>query len=247
MAAKAPADQNWKQMQSLICKRGNRGKGKRRDPSTISKARPEPLDSSPKEAKRPNLAPLPQKPFNAPDDVLTDVVAIDCEMVGVGSSGAKDALAQVVIVNFHEQLVYSAYVRPTQKVTDWRSHVSGVRPSNLAHAIPFRQAQTEVARILHRRVLIGHSVSADLKALMLTHPKKQLRDTAQYSAFRSHDEITSRARKLRDLAREYLEMHIQDGAHSPLEDAIAALRLYKLRRVEWERQAAWRKQPIRTK
>jgi RNA exonuclease 4 len=183
----------------------------------------------------PSLLP---EPYAATDDKLTDFIAIDCEMVGVGAAGAKDALAQVVIVNYHEQLLYSAHVRPTQRVTDWRTHVSGVKPSDLKQAISFRQAQTDVARLMHRRVVVGHGLSADFKALMLSHPKSHLRDTAQFDAYRHHDLMTSRARKLRDLAREHLGLHIQDGAHSPLEDAIAALRLYKLRSTEWERLAA---------
>jgi len=45
-----------------------------------------------------------------------------------------------------------------------------------------------------------------------------------------------RPRKLRELAREYLGISIQEigSEHSPLEDANAALGLYKLNRVQWE-------------
>ena len=75
---------------------------------------------------------------------------------------------------------------------------------------------------------------ADLKALLLTHPKHMRRDTALCAAFRSQGAITSHARKLRDLAAEKLGMQIQAGEHSPVEDAIAALRLSKLACAKWD-------------
>jgi RNA exonuclease 4 len=184
--------------------------------------------------------PLPQlklspKPFCAGESALTEVLALDCEMVGVGAAGTRSVLAQVVIINWREELVYSAYVKPGEAVTDFRTHVSGIRSHHLAHAIPFRQAQTEVAKLLYKRQIVGHGMHNDLKALQLSHPKNSLRDTALFSPFRAHTEVSSRARKLSELAREKLGLSIQTGEHSPLEDAIAALRLYKLYAAEWER------------
>jgi len=184
--------------------------------------------------------PLPQlklslKPFCAGESSLTEVLALDCEMVGVGAAGTRSVLAQVVIVNSREELVYSAYVKPGEAITDFRTHVSGIRSHHLAHAIPFRQAQTEVAKLVYKRHVVGHGMHNDLKALQLSHPKTSLRDTALFSPLRTHTGVGSRARKLSELAREKLGLIIQTGEHSPLEDAIAALRLYKLHAAEWER------------
>merc|ERR1712151_1451328 len=36
-----------------------------------------------------------------------------------------------------------------------------------------------------------------------------------------------KSRKLKDLARDFLHLSIQEGSHDPLEDARAAMRLYK--------------------
>lgn len=44
-----------------------------------------------------------------------------------------------------------------------------------------------------------------------------------------------RPRKLRDLAAELVGMHIQGNEHSSAEDAVAALRIYRALRTEWER------------
>src|SRR6266536_1177940 len=61
-------------------------------------------------------------------------VAIDCEMVGVGGEEDRSVLARVSIVNFHGIQVYDSFVRPKEFVTDWRTHVSGVSPKNIATA-----------------------------------------------------------------------------------------------------------------
>ena len=58
-------------------------------------------------------------------------VAIDCEMVGVGPGGLDSALARVSIVNFNGAVLLDAYVKPLEKVTDYRTHVSGIHPKHL--------------------------------------------------------------------------------------------------------------------
>lgn len=111
------------------------------------------------------LAPsnLPLGRFCANCELLTEHLALDCEMVGIGAGGVRSALAQVVVINSREELVYSAYVRPSERITDYRTRVSGVRPQHMARAIPFSQAQVEISKILYQRVLVGHALHNDLK------------------------------------------------------------------------------------
>jgi len=52
-------------------------------------------------------------------------------MVGVGEDGVESALARVSIVNFHGHLVLDKFVKPNEKVTDFRTHVSGIRPVDI--------------------------------------------------------------------------------------------------------------------
>ena len=54
-------------------------------------------------------------------------------MVGVGEGGKDSVLARVSIVNHFGHCIYDTFVKPTEKVTDYRTHVSGIRPSNLVH------------------------------------------------------------------------------------------------------------------
>ena len=62
---------------------------------------------------------------------MTKVIAIDCEMVGVGVGGKDSVLARVSIINQYGHCVYDKYVKPTEKVTDYRTHVSGIRAEDL--------------------------------------------------------------------------------------------------------------------
>lgn len=52
-------------------------------------------------------------------------------MVGTGPGGADSMLARVSIVNSFGDTVYDTFVAPKEKVTDYRTEVSGVRPSDL--------------------------------------------------------------------------------------------------------------------
>lgn len=58
-------------------------------------------------------------------------LAIDCEMVGVGPEGSESTLARVSIVNYHGTTVMDKFVRPRERVTDYRTWVSGVREEDL--------------------------------------------------------------------------------------------------------------------
>ena len=52
-------------------------------------------------------------------------------MVGVGPEGIESTLARVSIVNYHGCTILDRFVRPREKVTDYRTWVSGVREEDL--------------------------------------------------------------------------------------------------------------------
>lgn len=60
-------------------------------------------------------------------------IAIDCEMVGVGYNGIISELARVSIVNYYGVTLMDKYVKPKQKVTDYRTQFSGINPSDLVN------------------------------------------------------------------------------------------------------------------
>lgn len=61
----------------------------------------------------------------------TKVLALDCEMVGVGPAGRDHMLARVTLVNIHGNVIYDRYVKPREAVVDYRTRISGIRPENL--------------------------------------------------------------------------------------------------------------------
>jgi RNA exonuclease 4 len=152
-------------------------------------------------------------------------VGIDCEMVGVEGDEDRSVLARVSIVNFHGTQLYDSFVRPKEFVTDWRTHVSGVSPKDMATARSFEEVQADVATILKDRVIVGHAVKNDLEVLMLSHPKRDIRDTSKFSGFRKYS--AGKTPSLKKLTKEILGVDIQGGEHSSIEDARATMLLFR--------------------
>jgi hypothetical protein len=74
-----------------------------------------------------------------PLDVKAKYVALDCEMVGIGSSGKQSALARCCLVDFDGNKIYDRFVRPKSFVTDFRTKWSGVRKSDLREAVTLEE------------------------------------------------------------------------------------------------------------
>jgi RNA exonuclease 4 len=165
--------------------------------------------------------------------------ALDCEMVGVGRHGHYSVLARVTIVDWHGNTVYDEFVQPTEHVTDYRTFVSGITQADLEHALDLDTCRAQVQQLIQNKILIGHALKNDLHALSIHHPWQQIRDTAKYEPFMQvrFDDGVLWPRKLRELVQEKLHRDIQapGQAHSPLEDAVAALQLYKAVRSKWEK------------
>lgn len=94
-------------------------------------------------------------------------LAIDCEMVGLGHLGSESALARVSLVNYHGHVVLDTFVQPREKVTDYRTWVSGVRESDILSAPTFDEVQKQVSDIVEGRILIGHAIENDMKVSLV--------------------------------------------------------------------------------
>lgn len=186
------------------------------------------------------------KPHDVPMRKGDIYFALDCEMVGVGPDGLDSALARVSLVNWDQEIVLDTFVKVYEPVTDYRTFVSGITAKDIApeshNAMDLEDVRELVKEILHGKILVGHGLSNDLKALGLTHPWTDTRDTATYHIFmRSIADNRNKRyimvpRRLKELASEVLGKTIQvmGSAHSPIEDASAAMELYKISRAEWE-------------
>ncbi|KAB0394056.1 hypothetical protein E2I00_001760, partial [Balaenoptera physalus] len=114
--------------------------------------------------------------------------------------------------------------------------VSGIRPDDLAQGEEFEVVQKEVADLLKGRILVGHALHNDLKALLLGHPKKKIRDTQKYKPFRSQVKGSGTV----GWTGTYVAVLV---ARRDNHDAQAAMRLYVLVKKEWESIARDRRPP----
>ncbi|XP_015184929.1 PREDICTED: RNA exonuclease 4 isoform X1 [Polistes dominula] len=162
---------------------------------------------------------------------ITKFIAMDCEMVGIGD-GRESMVARVSIVNKFGHCLYDKYVKPRERIKDYRTAVSGIYPHHLKSGEDFATVQKEVAEMLKGRILVGHALKHDLAVLFLSHPCRNLRDTSRYKLFK--DIIKSKTPSLKRLALELLGIEIQIGEHDSVEDARVAMQLYMLYRNRWE-------------
>jgi len=165
---------------------------------------------------------------------VTKYIAMDCEMVGIGFQGKDHMLARISIVNQQGDIIMDKYVKPSDYVVDYRTHISGIRAKDIDNGEPFGAVQREVINLLKGRILVGHSVSNDLKVLHLKHPYKDTRDTSKYAPLAKRVSGGSTP-SLKSLARVILGINIQDGEHCSVEDARATMRIYNKISQDWER------------
>jgi RNA exonuclease 4 len=145
-------------------------------------------------------------------------------MVGLAPDGVQDCLARVSIVNYFGLVLYDVYIKPTGRVTDWRTKYSGIRPADVLSpegsqlnaganaALSFEDVQEKVKEIVQGRILIGHALQNDLTILKLSHPKDKIRDTSLYEPFRGKYS-NGRLPSLKKMVQGELNVAIQKGEH----------------------------------
>ena len=187
---------------------------------------------------------------------ISDFVGIDCEMVGVDRGGRRSALARVSLTKYpskevdlskfskqHYEIVYDVIVKPSQKVTDFRTRWSGITKDILRDGIVqdgeiiipvvrFDEARSAVAKLVEGKILIGHDLRSDFSCLNLRHPRSLVRDTSMINQFL----LCGRRRKLKHLMEEEFGTCIQAGSsgHDSAEDAASAMALYFKYFKDWE-------------
>mmetsp|Transcript_27154 Transcript_27154/g.45289 ORF Transcript_27154/g.45289 Transcript_27154/m.45289 type:complete len:332 (-) Transcript_27154:240-1235(-) len=175
-----------------------------------------------------------------PEEYKSKYVAVDCEMVGIGAEGKQSALARVSLVDFSGKTLLDTFVQVPSRVTDFRTHVSGVTAKHIQKqtAMEVKPCRSLVASHLRGKILVGHALQNDLQALMLQHPKEDIRDTAKHRPFQRVVGSKWRPRKLRDLVKQHLGIDIQVAgeSHDSIEDASATMALFKRVREGWEKE-----------
>jgi len=158
-----------------------------------------------------------------------NMVAIDCEMVGIGFGGTKSVLARATVVSGNGDILLDEFCSSEEKVTDYRTLISGVRYQDMKEAQSFEDLQLKVKNLIKGKTVVGHGLGSDFRALKLKHPKKLVRDTSIYFQNENGGKPS-----LASLSEIRLGIKIQSGEHSPVQDARAALRIFLGVRKQWE-------------
>ncbi|KAK0212073.1 hypothetical protein DFS33DRAFT_400 [Desarmillaria ectypa] len=164
------------------------------------------------------------------------VLFISCAIVGCGTNGKEDMLAQMVIVNMEGDIIYNKYVHPTEEVTDYRTNQSGISEDTLMNdqnSVSFRRAQQDFNFITSNSVLVGHRLWKDLSALDTSFHIIRTRDVALYGGFATLQTIAyCLTLNLQSLM--WTQFGEVLGPYSILEYANSIRRLYLLVRDTWE-------------
>ncbi|EJU01191.1 ribonuclease H-like protein [Dacryopinax primogenitus] len=171
---------------------------------------------------------------HGPGDLSTRYVAIDCEMVGVKPRGAS-SLARVSIVDYEGRILLDRFVKQTKKVLDYRTKWSGVRPADLIGAPSFEEVQATAIQLLDKRIVVGHALPNDFRALRLSYPSQYTRDTQRYVPL-LHRGV---GKSLKRMIKEVFGMDIQAHEHDSVIDARASLALFRLYQSEWEKDLSF--------
>uniref|UniRef100_A0A1Y1N5B8 Exonuclease domain-containing protein n=1 Tax=Photinus pyralis TaxID=7054 RepID=A0A1Y1N5B8_PHOPY len=162
-------------------------------------------------------------------DVYKDVTpfspmfAVDCEMC-LTSAGSE--LTRISIVDEECTPIYDELVKPKHPIKDYLTKYSGITPNMMKHAQKeLKDVHEDLRRMLPPdAILVGQSLGGDLHAMKMMHP--YVIDT---SVIYNITGDRKRKTKLQTLAREFLNLRIQDSrkGHCSTEDSGACLRLVK--------------------
>eukprot|EP00961_Rhodomonas_salina_P101432 1364929-Rhodomonas_salina.1 len=158
-----------------------------------------------------------------------DVVVMDTEMVICGRKGRRlFVAAEVSLVDESGNVLLHTYAKPPMRVVSYNTRYSGVTPRHMRYAPPLREVRSRIESILRGKVLVGHAIENDLRALDLWHPPDAIIDTQKIPEIQLL--FANDTPGLKRVCLGLLRREIQSGAHSALEDAQATAAVFSVAR-----------------
>ena len=133
-------------------------------PSAAAAAEPD-VVLSPEENEALKAASL-QSGTNA---AATKHIAMDCEMVGIGRDGIDSYLARCSVVNRYGHVLYDEHVIPKEKVTDYRTWVSGTPALSVSPPPPPPLPPSHPRKAPFK--VVGHALDACVRAPFKLRPQ----------------------------------------------------------------------------
>ncbi|KAI0286747.1 hypothetical protein BGY98DRAFT_10686 [Russula aff. rugulosa BPL654] len=184
-------------------------------------ATPHNIKSSPLQQSALSLKPQPQPgspPVRKPAKILLPehFMAVSAQTVYTGDTANIPIVARVSLADYRGNVVLDTLVRPTHGVTNYRTAETGLLSAHLTNAPPFHEVQHRVSALIRDKIIVGHNLWQFLSVLCISHPTIHTRDVAAFVPFH------------RGLGYGGL------GYEHPLENARAALDLYRSVQHPWE-------------
>ncbi|KAI0005440.1 hypothetical protein BJV74DRAFT_804377 [Russula compacta] len=189
-------------------------------PTLLPKTLPQPI--SPQARKPPKIL--------RPEHFM----AVSAQIIYTGDTANIPLLARVSLADYRGNVVLDTFVRPIHQVTNYRTAETGLVAAHLTNAPMFREVQHRVIALIRDKVIVGHNLWQFLSVLYISHPTINTRDVAAFVPFHRGLECGGATPPLNVLVHRLMGRSMGLGYEHPLENARAALDLYRSAQHLWE-------------